>query len=58
MIDGDPSLEIVADDVEHARLGVILRAQRPRVAILDVDALSSLAEVRRFSEASPTPDWC
>ena len=53
VIDGDPSLEILAHDVEHARLGVTLRAQRPRVAILDVDALSSLAEVRHFSERFP-----
>jgi DNA-binding NarL/FixJ family response regulator len=53
VIDADPTLEIVAHDVEHARLGVTLRAQRPRVAILDVDALTSLAEVRHFSERFP-----
>jgi DNA-binding NarL/FixJ family response regulator len=53
VIDSDPSLEIVADDVEHDRLPVRLRAHRPRVAILDVDALSSLAEVRLLSENYP-----
>ena len=54
VIEGDPSLEMIAYDVEHARLGVTLRALRPRVAILDVDALSSLAEVRHFSEQFST----
>ena len=53
VIDGDPSLETLAHDVEHPRLGVTLRALRPRVAILDADALSSLAEVRHFSETFP-----
>jgi len=54
VIEGDSSLEILARDVEHARLGVTLRARRPRVAILDVDALSSLGEVRHFSERFPS----
>jgi DNA-binding NarL/FixJ family response regulator len=53
VIDGDSSLEILAHDIEHSRLAVTLRALRPRVAILDVDALSSLAEVRHFSETFP-----
>jgi DNA-binding NarL/FixJ family response regulator len=53
VIDSDTSLEIVADDVEQDRLRVKLRAHRPRVAILDVDALSSLAEVRILSESYP-----
>ncbi len=53
VIDGDPNLEIVAADVEHDRLGVVLRAHRPRVAILDVEALSSLAEVRGYREDYP-----
>ncbi len=53
VIDSDASLEILARDVEHARLGVTLRAHRPRVAILDVDALANLSEVRAFGEAFP-----
>ncbi len=53
VIESDAHLEIVAADVEHDRLGVVLRAHRPRVAILDVDALSSLAEVRELGEAHP-----
>jgi DNA-binding NarL/FixJ family response regulator len=53
VIGDDPSLEIVARDVVHDRLGVVMRAHSPRVAILDVDALSSLAEVRLFGEKYP-----
>jgi DNA-binding NarL/FixJ family response regulator len=53
VIDSDASLEIVADDVEPDRLRAKLGAHRPRVAILDVDALSSLAEVRLLSENHP-----
>lgn len=53
VIDSEPSLEIVARDIAHERLGVVLRAHRPHVAILDVDALSNLAEVRELSINHP-----
>jgi DNA-binding NarL/FixJ family response regulator len=53
VIDGDPSLRIVADDVQQDRIGVVLRAHRPQVAILDVDALPNLAEVRQLSRQHP-----
>jgi len=53
VIESDPSLEIVADDFEHDRVGVILRAHRPRVAILDIDALANLAEIRELSRHHP-----
>jgi DNA-binding NarL/FixJ family response regulator len=53
VIESDASLEIVAQDVEPRRLGVVLRAQRPRVAILDVDALPKLAEVRQLTQQYP-----
>ena len=39
LIESDPSLAIVAADVEHRRISVVLRAHRPDVAILDVGAL-------------------
>jgi len=52
-IENDSALEIVAMDVEHERLGVVLRALRPRVAILDVDALANLAEIRRLGREHP-----
>jgi DNA-binding NarL/FixJ family response regulator len=53
LIVGDPSLALVAADVEHRRIPVVLRAHRPDVAVLDVGALAKLAEVREFSAAHP-----
>jgi len=49
VIDGDTTLDVVADDVAPERLDVVLRAHRPKVAILDVDALVKLARVRELS---------
>jgi DNA-binding NarL/FixJ family response regulator len=46
VIEDDPSLELVADDVSPAQLKAVLRAQQPRVAILDTVSLHSPAEVR------------
>jgi len=53
VIDSDATLEIVAEGVEPDRIEVILRAHRPRVAILDVDALPKLARVRELSRQHP-----
>jgi DNA-binding NarL/FixJ family response regulator len=53
LIDGDPSLLVVAADVQHRRIGVVLRAHRPDVAILDFGALAKLAEVRELSSSYP-----
>lgn len=53
VIDDDVSLRIVAADVTPARIAVVLRAHRPRVAILDVDALSVLAEVAELTRSHP-----
>jgi DNA-binding NarL/FixJ family response regulator len=54
LIESDPSLAILAADVQHARIGVVLRAHRPDVAILDVGALGKLAEVRELSARNPS----
>ncbi|HXQ00522.1 MAG TPA: hypothetical protein VN845_10740 [Solirubrobacteraceae bacterium] len=43
LIESDPSLAIVAADVEHRRIGVVLRAHCPDVAILDIGALGKPA---------------
>jgi DNA-binding NarL/FixJ family response regulator len=48
LIDSDPSLALVAVDVEHSRIAVVLRAHSPDVAVLNVDALPKLAEVREL----------
>jgi DNA-binding NarL/FixJ family response regulator len=53
LIESDPSLAIVAADVEHRRIPVVLRAHRPDVAMLDVGALAKLAEVRELSGQHP-----
>jgi DNA-binding NarL/FixJ family response regulator len=53
LIEGDSSLAIVARDVEHRRIPVVLRAHRPDVAILNVSAMAKLAEVRELSSHYP-----
>jgi DNA-binding NarL/FixJ family response regulator len=53
LIESDPSLLIVAADVQHRRIGVVLRAHRPDVAILDIGALAKLAEVRELTSSYP-----
>jgi DNA-binding NarL/FixJ family response regulator len=53
LIENDPSLAIVAADVAHGRISVVLRAHRPDVAILDVGALANLAEIRELSAKHP-----
>jgi DNA-binding NarL/FixJ family response regulator len=53
LIGCDPSLAIVAADVERGRIPVVLRAHRPDVAILDAGALAKLADVRELSVAYP-----
>lgn len=53
LIESDPSLLIVAADVEHRRMGVVLRAHRPDVAILDIGALDKLADVRQLGSSYP-----
>ncbi len=54
LLNGDPSIAIVADDVEHRRVPVVLSAHRPDVAILDVGALEKPADVRELSASHPT----
>jgi DNA-binding NarL/FixJ family response regulator len=49
----DPSVCVVAQDIVHDRIGVLLRAHRPRVLILDVGALRNPAEVRQLSLEHP-----
>jgi DNA-binding NarL/FixJ family response regulator len=53
LIERDLSLAIVAADVEHRRIPVVLRGHHPDVAILDVGALEKLVEVRELSVRYP-----
>jgi DNA-binding NarL/FixJ family response regulator len=49
----DPSVSIVAHDIAYERIGVVLRAHRPRALILDVAGLRDLAQVRELCIAHP-----
>lgn len=49
----DPSVCVVAHDIAHERIGVLLRAHRPHVLILDVGALRDLGELRELGIAHP-----
>jgi DNA-binding NarL/FixJ family response regulator len=49
VIEDDPSLELVADDVGPADLKSVLRARRPLVTILDAGSLRSPAEIRALA---------
>jgi DNA-binding NarL/FixJ family response regulator len=54
LIESDPSLTIIAADVEHRRIPTVLRAHHPDVAIIDVGALAKSAEVRELSRQHPS----
>ncbi|MEP6954912.1 MAG: response regulator transcription factor [Solirubrobacteraceae bacterium] len=49
----DPSVSVVAHDIVHDRIGVVVRAHRPAVLILDVALLRDLAEVRDLRVRHP-----
>jgi DNA-binding NarL/FixJ family response regulator len=53
LIESDPSLTVLAADVEHGRLSVVLRAHHPDVAVLDAGALAKPAEIRALSSGHP-----
>ena len=53
LIEDDLRLELVAADVTAAQLTMVLRARRPRVAILDTNRLRSPAEVRSLTASHP-----
>ncbi len=53
LLENDPSVIVVAHDIAHERIPVLLRAHRPRVLILDVGGLRDLAQVRELSVHHP-----
>jgi DNA-binding NarL/FixJ family response regulator len=53
VIEDDPSLELIADDIPSTQLDATLRASQPRVAILDATSLRNPAEVRALSSGHP-----
>jgi two-component system, NarL family, nitrate/nitrite response regulator NarL len=53
LIDSDPSLSVLASDVEQTRISVVLRAHTPDIAILDVRGLAKLSEIRELRVRHP-----
>jgi DNA-binding NarL/FixJ family response regulator len=53
LIEDDPRLELVAEDVSQAQLTMVLRGRRPRVLILDSSQLRSPADVRQMTARHP-----
>jgi DNA-binding NarL/FixJ family response regulator len=53
LIDEDESVELVADGVEHERLGEVLGAAKPEVAIVNFGSLESAAELRKLHRRFP-----
>lgn len=53
LIAADPNLEIVASDIEDDRLDAVIAQVCPRVALLNLAALSAATEVRRLHSAHP-----
>jgi DNA-binding NarL/FixJ family response regulator len=49
----DPSVSVVARDIEPARIDVVLQAHHPRVLVLDVSGLAHLSRVREIRLAHP-----
>lgn len=53
LLDREPSLEVIAADVEPARLSVVIRGHRPDVAVLALESLADLGEVRSLAARHP-----
>jgi DNA-binding NarL/FixJ family response regulator len=53
LIEDDARLALVADDVAHERLAVLLAAQEPDVAILNFGSLTSPFEIRELGAHHP-----
>jgi DNA-binding NarL/FixJ family response regulator len=53
LVEDDDQLELVAGDLAGAQLAMVLRARRPRVAILDAARLERPATVRELSSRHP-----
>jgi len=53
LLDREPSLEVIASDVEPARLAVVMRGHRPDVAVLALESLTDLSEVRTLAARYP-----
>jgi DNA-binding NarL/FixJ family response regulator len=53
LVGEDPHMEIVASDVPHDRLGVVLAQHGPRVALVNFGSLRSPVELQTLSSVHP-----
>jgi len=53
LIEDDPALELIAQDIPPERLPTLLRVHQPRVAIINSGSLRSSVEVRELSSENP-----
>jgi DNA-binding NarL/FixJ family response regulator len=53
LVDSDPHVRLVAWDVDHRQLGVVVRAHRPQVVLINFGSLESPVEVRALRSAYP-----
>ncbi len=53
LIDGDPTLELVAHDVTHAELAEAIAGHAPRVAVINFGSLVSATELRDLHHQFP-----
>jgi len=53
LIESDRTLVVLAADVEHRRIDIVMQTNRPDVAILDLEALSKFAEIRDLVSSHP-----
>jgi DNA-binding NarL/FixJ family response regulator len=53
LLEDDPSLALVARDIEHDRLPAVLSAHRPRVALVNFGSLDSALELQRLAAGFP-----
>ena len=53
LLSRDASISVLASDIEHARLSVLLSGHRPDVAILDAGAIAKAVEVQELTRAHP-----
>lgn len=53
IIEDEPSLELVAEDIAPAQLEQALRAHRPRVAIIEAGSLENPIDVRALTSGHP-----
>jgi DNA-binding NarL/FixJ family response regulator len=56
LIDGDPTLELVAYDVTHDELDNVIASESPRVAVINFGSLASATELRDLHRRFP--DTC